>query len=234
MKLILKLILLFLLPLCPLFPDEPGLSQAKAEYEAFVKFYYKHKDVSHMNDAISFVGRCDFTSKPDAVFPVITFFAVIFSENPEKVEGWQELINQQNKVTQALFEKAIDLSKDLGKIFETDTATARFNDLCWAAFFASGDVKYISKVIANLKYCDERKDMMLFLAGASAKWSLSSNARIHAKVKKTLNAAALTEKDPRVKSHISEILNQTPSSIQQETISTLKDQKAKGIWGKEE
>ena len=56
------------------------------------------------------------------------------------------------------------------------------NDMYWGAFFASGDVSYIDKLIDKLQYINERENKDLFLAAGTAKWSLGSNALFHPKV----------------------------------------------------
>ncbi|MHB1233909.1 MAG: hypothetical protein ACYCZQ_15190 [Burkholderiales bacterium] len=103
------------------------------------------------------------------------------------------------------------------------------NDIFWGAFFASGDISYVDKIIAQLKYIDERKDIGLFLTAASAKWSLSSNSRNHPIIKTRLEAIKRDD-DDKLRIVVEEILTKTPEQIQGETKVVINEQRKKGVW----
>ena len=55
-------------------------------------------------------------------------------------------------------------------------------DDSWAAFFATGDVKYVREVIEVLPWSEVRGDVNRLLTGGAARWSLASNAYQHGRV----------------------------------------------------
>jgi len=94
----------------------------------------------------------------------------------------------------------------------------------WSSYFATGDVKYLKKIISDIQLADDRKDMNLFLTGITARWSLCSNAKEDKKVKDYL--FTLKDKSPV----IGDILKKEPEEFNQEMVDVLKEQRAKGIW----
>ena len=70
--------------------------------------------------------------------------------------------------------------------------SASLNDMYWGAFFATGRTVFLQKLVDQLRYVEEREDEALFLAGATAKWSLASNAQSHDLVRWILKSQTLT------------------------------------------
>ena len=69
-------------------------------------------------------------------------------------------------------------------------------DDSWAAFFATGDAKYVREVIKVLPWSELHGDVDRLLAGSAARWSLASNAYQHARVLTICEEVASTSKDP--------------------------------------
>jgi hypothetical protein len=103
------------------------------------------------------------------------------------------------------------------------------NDLYWGAFFASGNPMYVKKLLELVPFADERNDFNLWATGASAKWSLASNARQHTLVVTILEGEKKTA-DKRTKDIIAELLTREPALIKQEMAETYGRQKAAGKW----
>jgi hypothetical protein len=103
------------------------------------------------------------------------------------------------------------------------------NDMCWGAFFASGRLEYLNRILDNLQYLEERADIKLYLTGASAKWSLDSNAENHALVRETLRSN-LSKATAARKKVLEEILTRSPADIEAETIAVLEAQRRSGVW----
>jgi hypothetical protein len=78
-------------------------------------------------------------------------------------------------------------------------------------------------------FADERKDFNLWATGASAKWSLASNARQHTLVVTILEGEKKTA-DKRMQEIIAELLTRDPALIKQEMAETYGRQKAAGKW----
>ncbi len=94
----------------------------------------------------------------------------------------------------------------------------------WASFFATGDVRFLDHIIGKILLAEDRIDRNLFLTGASAKWSLCSNARQDKLVKEHLTGVKENKKQ------IEEILKKEPQEFRQEMIDVIKEQRAKGLW----
>ena len=100
-----------------------------------------------------------------------------------------------------------------------------YNDINWAAYFASGNTDYLDNILKNTPYDLEREDLNLFMTGFSAKWSLCSNARQDKNVKAYLESVEEGEKYP-----IAEILEKEPYEFREKAIQVVKEQREKGVW----
>ena len=81
---------------------------------------------------------------------------------------------------------------------------------------------------ATLEHWPDRVDLNLFMTAASAKWSLSSNARAHPAVAEILEAAASEEGEPGRQAR--EALSLAPGEIRSRTIEVLESQRDRGVW----
>ena len=103
------------------------------------------------------------------------------------------------------------------------------NDAYWGAYFASGDIYYIEKIVSHLEFTDEREDMWKYLMAGSAEWSLCSNATTQPRVKAAL---IMLEKvaEPDIASKIKNLLNSDPSVAAQKIQDVVNEQRKKGVW----
>ena len=99
--------------------------------------------------------------------------------------------------------------------------------MCWGAFFASGDDYYVALLIVQLQYMGERQDETRYLGAATAKWSLSSNARQHSRVRLVIDRTLATGAPPWSKElldawrrDLSEVLTKEPGQIREEILAT--------------
>ncbi|HZP24240.1 MAG TPA: hypothetical protein VFB04_12380, partial [Terriglobales bacterium] len=67
-------------------------------------------------------------------------------------------------------------------LLHDDIYDARLLDALWASFFASGDERYVNRIIGALPLVNARGDTGKMLIGGAARWSLASNAYQHPKV----------------------------------------------------
>jgi hypothetical protein len=125
-------------------------------------------------------------SKPGS--PLIGFFSEIFAANPTRFPEWQSLIAKQDDQTKAVLDQALKLSKSEG-VLHSSGHSPQLKDAYWGAFFATGNLKFVDKVVDQVKYFDERTDEALFFAGATAMWSLASNARTYTLVNSAVEGA---------------------------------------------
>jgi hypothetical protein len=114
-------------------------------------------------------------------------------------------------------------TSNIDSIYAKTPLSPEYNDMNWASYFATGDTKFLDKIIANATHAEDRVDRNLFLTGASAQWSLCSNARQDKRVKEHLTAL-------KENKAIQAILGKDPQEFRQEMIDIIKAQRAKGLW----
>ena len=206
-----------------------NLSELKTidEINGFMQTYYLHPQPDRIAEVIDALSPSGFV-RPNNEFVLIGFFSEVFAANPNRVSEWQDHIAKQDARTKAILERAVSVSKTGGLLNNTGHSP-QLNDGWWAAFFASGNPKFVNKLIDQLEYWDAREDEMLFFAGATAKWSLASNARSNAGVRSTLESAKANATG-RKQELISEALNEDPASIKQQIKEIIQSQKQAGKW----
>jgi len=197
------------------------------EISGFMQTYYLHPQPDRIADVIEALHSSGFV-RPTTEFVVVGFFSEVFAVNPNRVPEWQDHIAKQDNRTKWLLEQALSVSKT-GGLLNKNGHSAPLNDGWWAAFFASGNPKFVSKLIDQLQYWDDRKHEMLFFAGGTAKWSLASNARSNPLVRSTLENAKATA-GTRQRELINEVLNEDPALIKQETKEIVQRQREAGKW----
>ena len=198
------------------------------EFGYFTHMYYLQPQPELINSAITFIGSSDVVSNPNVKAPLLMSFSCLFSNygSTEK-EKWKSTIKTIAEPAKSLLTHSINNSPS--KLLEETPTSPAKNDMNWACFFATGDFKYLNSIIEVLKYLDDRKDINLFLTAASAKWSLSSNAKSHFKVRMAMEAMKVGDV-PDMRPLAEEILDKDPQVIREETVAVLKEQKEKGVW----
>lgn len=207
-----------------------GLKQISTETELgiFTNTYYLHPQPELIAQAISFLSSSKILKKNrNAGPPTLGFFARVFGDNPESVAEWKKVIKKQDRKTRKLLNRAIKTELET-LLSETETGAA-LNDMYWGAFFASGERQYVDRLIGQLKYLGERHDINRYIAAATAKWSLSNNAKRHPDVKLAVEGMK-NGNNPEHSDIAEDILSMEPKTIQDEMTAVLKEQKAKGVW----
>jgi hypothetical protein len=103
---------------------------------------------------------------PSSAPPLIGFFSEIFAANANHLPEWQTHIAKQDDQTKAVLDQALKVSKS-GGVLNSSGHSAQLNDACWGGFFATGNPKFVDKVVDQLRYFDERSDEALFFSGAT-------------------------------------------------------------------
>jgi hypothetical protein len=197
--------------------------------DAFTQTYYQHPRPDRIPTLIDALNSTGLLQKPSAIPPYVGFFSEVFSGNPDKLPQWQALIDKQDAHIKAALERAVALSK-AGGVLTLRGHSAELNDMYWGAFFASGDSSFTKKLVDQLRYCDERNDLQLFMTGISAKWSLASNAQSHAVVALDLETEKGNNPDKRIRELIAELLVQGPARVKQEAAEVIRRQREAGKW----
>jgi hypothetical protein len=213
-------------PLAGIAPDGRAIT-TDGELDRFTNTYYLSPRPELVPQAIKYIASNQILSKYDHVrLPLSAFFSRLFADNPSLTAGWKKEIGQ-DPATQVFFMTALESSPK--RFIDESRNGIERNDVCWALFFASGDTAYLVEIVRQLQYLDEREDMVRYLAAATARWSLASNARAHPKVKAAMEALENGE-DLKLREVAGGILRKGPQQISEETIAVLKEQKSKGIW----
>ncbi len=198
------------------------------EFSVFTHTYYLNPNPGLIESALKFVNSSGLANKKKARDPILMSFSCIFSRSDStQKEKWKNTINNLGDPAKSLLTVAIN--KTPNELLDSVKISPVKNDMNWACFFATGELRYLNGVISTLRYLDERKDVYLFLTAASAKWSLSSNARGHEKVRIAIKAARAGN-NHKLSEIAEDILNKKPEEIRQETILVVKSQKEKGVW----
>jgi len=198
------------------------------DVSAFMETYYLHPRPDRIGDLIDVLSPSGFVQKRTNGSVVVAFFSEIFAANPSRVAEWQERIAKQNDRIKYLLERALAVSRT-GGVLRGSSHSPEANDAYWAAFFASGKPEFIYRLVDQLRYFDERNDLVLFFAGATAKWSLASNAQKYPAVRSAIENARPTA-DKRTQGLIDELAKEDPATVKQEIGQIIQAQRQAGKW----
>lgn len=197
------------------------------QFSSMIQNYYLHPYPEYIEEAILFISKEKLFEKTN--YNLLGFFTVVFKKHQDYMPKWQKIIQSTSPQTQKELSYAMSISKDNRPLIEPNLHSPAYNDMCWGAFFAAGDEIYLQRLVNELKYVDERKDSILFLTGATARWSLASNALQHKKVKSYLESI-ISSSDARTKDIIQDILKGDPRKMESEMMEVLISQKKRGVW----
>ena len=195
---------------------------SQRDFSEIMQTYYLHQDRDLVEKTIEFVNNPKADYK--RLEPLLTgFFGALFSADTTVRSAFMKNSdNFQNIDFKQLF---IFLNQtNIDSIYSKTPITPTFNDMNWGSYFATGNVKFLDRIISNIPLAENRIDRNLFLTGASAKWSLSSNATQDKQVKGHLSNQKENKKV------IKEILKKDPEEFKQEMKDIIIEQRSKGLW----
>jgi len=164
--------------------------------------YYEHPQPDTTVSAIEFMSKEGTLSKTAAQPPIAAFLAQVFAQNPEKVQRWQTQLavggEDQSRIVALAFwmsgnesllkamaggtsASVAGYAKKLlanrpPDLLKDEVTTAGFLDMLWGSFFATGDEKYVVRIISALPLAKTEGDVQKKLIGGAARWSLTANA----------------------------------------------------------
>lgn len=194
-----------------------------SQFESLLYQYYLEPKKELVASAFVYAEKSGLVNNENAKLPLMMSFSCIASLYDDNTRRkWKETVSKLEYNTSSLFTAALEHSPEehLGSI----PLSPAKNDMNWACFMATGKEKYIENILDTLQYLNERSDLNKFLTAASAKWSLSSNAVKHAKVRKYLGSKKLLVTADEA-GLLSEILTTDPTSIKEDTVLILKENK---------
>ena len=213
---------------------EAGSSQEAPSFttlegvDSFVATYYQRPRPDLIPDLFRALQRTGVSERPNAVPPFVGFLSEVFAANPGRLAEWQALVPRQEASTRQLLYRALAL-RSAGGVLMIDGHSAVLNDMYWGAFFATGRTTFLQKLVDQLRYYDERDEQLLFFAGATAKWSLASNALSDSLVRATLAGQTLTT-DQRTRALLDELVREGPAQVKQEMAEVVRQQREAGKW----
>ncbi len=186
------LLLLIVLPVSSVSAKEIVAINKLTEFNEFTENYYRTPRPDLVESALHYFTSSDLIKHRKVAIPIFMTFSCIISNSTEiNREKWIKTLPDIDKsyhlILGALFEYPPE--KFLNEAAIDDSLRI---DMNWACFFASGKTKYLKNIIDRLKYL-KNEDPLLYIIGASAKSSLSSNARKHKLVRNVIENIQLTE-----------------------------------------
>lgn len=204
------------------------------EIEQWMTYYYQYPQPESVPLAIESLSKEGGFREENAIEQIMFFLSFIFRANPDNVVEWTSPfiadlpLMEKEMIITSLWLSDTQTAKDYLGLLATTTPEVQqyINDLTaesppdveqmpvdnpgsldvlWAAFMATGEEKYVIRIISALADCDDKDDAIKQLIGNTAKWSLKSNAESHATVKSTC-MAQLAEQPPDVVAILQEII----------------------------
>lgn len=202
--------------------------RSQKDLSLFTEEYYISPRPDLVTAALILISDSGLLEDENAIPPMYGFFSQVFFQVSNDEKLWKSLTKQYPSLAD-LVNSAVRASGNPKEAFRKEPISPSLNDIYWGAFFASGDIYFIEEITKHLKYLDERNDLLLYLAGSSAEWSLSSNAAMRPKVKSDL--LLIKEKaNPHIARRIESLLAKRPDEIRQEMQDVIMEQVAKGVW----
>jgi hypothetical protein len=190
-------------------------------FDKIIDTYYKDKNINLVSITISHLNS-DTLSYEENTPVLIGFYGEIFSKDTIIKS---QILKNLEKIDNSDYKKVFEFlaSTDIDTIYKYMELSPGYNDMLWSSFSASGNTKYIDKIIKNTELSSNREDINLFFTGGTAKWSLSSVARQDSVVKSHL--LSLKDSIPIIDT----ILAKEPEYFNEEMTNMVNEQKMKGI-----
>ena len=152
-------------------------------------------DVDRLLDALRVAVAGTNELKSTGRLPFLGFLHNVFRANPGRVAGWTARAGEfGDSVVADVLKEAAGFDEEK---FLAENAEPGMLDYCWGAFYATGDLKYVRKVVETaLQKTDGRSVDLCQMAAA---WSLHSFAVTNAAVAGCLNEGLKTAPDAAVK-----------------------------------
>lgn len=193
------------------------LSQDEMRYQ--LAYYYLKPNSLILPALIRSIDESGILEKKSTQSPIIGFITTAMASCPSDSQVFKETISSLS-TNEHLFSFCYSLASTKDTVINWSGHDPSVNDMLWGAFFASGDKRVVERLVSEMKFCDEKDSLQLFLTGASAKWSLSSNAKQHPSVRGYLED--LVGKVPEeLEGHLYETLNVDPGVLRQNMINGI-------------
>lgn len=207
----------------------------------WMTYYYLHPQPELFVSAVTFADKQDLF-QGNSLSPLQAFLSRIFAQNPDKIGTWftelkeikdgsrtmlltsiwwsdtkdgaqflQNLAKQLPEKGRAEFVKQIEKKPTPAEDMPIDSPDVL--DMLWACYSATGDEKYVKRLMTVLPWHNkDNKDLNQMLIASAAKWSLTSNAEQHPKVLAICRTVEAS--DPALASYLQEIIAKATGKAQ--------------------
>lgn len=190
----------------------PASVQSVQDLQQWMTYYYMHPTPNLLVPALLFADKEGLVQKGEA--PLTAFVSRVFAQNPKQIENWVAQLAPAmsskslpmlysslwwsntlegkevlGKLVQSLPQKTQEyllaqMAKPAEPIEQMEIKSPEVLDELWGAFSATGDDKYVLRLMSALPWSyDPSGDFTKLSIGGAARWSLSSNAIQHPKVR---------------------------------------------------
>ncbi len=200
----------------------------------WMTYYYLHPQPDLLVPALLYADKQGLLDS-DGRAPLMAFVSQVFTQNPGKIKLWVEQLDGLKPTTRPMLWTALywsptkEAAEALDKIIQALPAKAQAElksqtahpsepvekmaiatpavlDELWGSFCATGDERYVNRLLTVLPWCDsDGKDITKLMIGGAAKWSLTSNAEQHPRVMKICLKARDTQ--PELKKILTEVID---------------------------
>lgn len=200
----------------------PGQSSGFPSSESVVewaKYYYQRPEPHRIAAAIAtFADDQRVAANKQRTEPIIHFFATLLNEQRGQIGNVEKLSREGPEWKRRFVLEVLIKARPYAAAVPTDPSGL---DLIWSEFFATGDELRLQRVLSVLDQTPERIDLQapfwqqteirtqeraLYLLQGTAMWSLSTNAKYHARVKSFLEQQQNASKNPVRRQQIAEML----------------------------
>lgn len=203
-----------------------------ADLSRWMTYYYLHPQPELVVTAIKVADK-NGLMEGDAVAPFQAFLSRVFAKNPEQISPWFTQLgtisdNSKSVILTAIWwantaegKKLLDniaaslpekpreqFKKQIDRPFQDPDKMAITSpdvlDVLWGCYSATGDEKYVKRLMSTLPWTDSQsKDLNKLLIASAASWSLTSNIEQHPAVKDI--CLSVQESDPALKPYLAKV-----------------------------
>ena len=208
--------------------------------ESFMTYFYEHPAPDRVPELYRWFFT-QIAGQESRLGPtMIAFFSELIKKNPDSAGTWTEalasqpsaslrwwyeiLATSQTEQARTVLQKVANadgairnrdakrlLASTYSELTSLPVSSALVMDMLWSAFFATGDERFVLRLITLLD--KEHSPGMLYQA---AKWSLSSNAFQHDKVLKICREQSKSHEKERIRAELCDVVFKAELQLQKE------------------
>ena len=208
--------------------------QSAVDVSQWMMHYYEAPSPERLVPAIECMSKDGRLLDSEKNQATAAFFGRLFAQNSRRLDGWITHFTAASEDQRFFVALAIwyadmarkadllrtlshgsdslaQFSKELQGDRPPDLLTVEITepvqlDILWAQFFATGDPRYVERIISVLPYAAPGEHSGRLVIGLAARWSLTSNATQQARVMEICSKAARSA-NPQLQPLLQEVLN---------------------------